>query len=292
MAIENIPKANDFFRMGLEHIFIGYEGILKFLHAIREFESYDNNLDLDELEDFWENARLSQLVYTGLIHEGFDHILKSKIVKISPFLIIKNDPASFKNKKDFSEFLTHDSSSLPQILNTVSKEPLDQQFIVSFEKWRKVRNKIRHTYDSKLAIQSEEIIKDTLLMMNLIHKKDWFSMRSDYSSSDPIMNLYAATGISGRASSLLEFETLLEILKPADFLKLFKINKKQRFFLCYECVSDDYTEKIPTCYLKGQKLICLVCKTKSKIIKEKCLDPECKCDLLVEEWGRCASCGD
>lgn len=188
MSIQDLPSSTDFYYMGIEHIMLGYDGIMDLYYPLIEFMEHG---EPDDEVEFWENARLKLLVLTGLIHEGFDFLLKAKICDVNPLLLIKNEPGELKKKKSFSDCLTHNSSDLPNLVNAFCLEPLDPKFLELFESGRKRRNKIRHTYDMNLMVQAKDIVKETLEMFQLISHKKWVDVRLEDAEEDEILNLYA-----------------------------------------------------------------------------------------------------
>lgn len=299
MAIKDIPSSNDFRKMGIEHIMIGYDGVLKFLTPLHENDDDYGVTEpekMDHIQEYWEDARLSLLVHTGLIHEGIDFILKGLISNVSPYLLIKNDPSEIKKKEYFSELLTHDSKALPLLVNTYCESRVDDKFLRMFENSRKRRNKIRHTYDGSLKVQAEDIIKETLQMVNYLLNEKWMNLRCDYYNREAFLTLYQAYDLTARPHLLNEFKVLSKVVTPSEFRAVFHTHKKQRFFLCFLCTHPDYTEEIRTCHLVEEGcfkyLFCLLCSEKFETHEKKCREEDCECNIVVSEYSKCAYCSD
>lgn len=296
MAITDLPSSEDFYSMGVEHIMIGYDGILDLYHPLLNYMEYDNSQKEDQ-EEFWDSARLKVLVLTGLIHEGFDFILKSKICEVNPLLLIKNDPKELKGNKKFSECFTHNSSDLPIIVNAFCPNPLNAKFIELFEAGRKRRNKIRHTFDKDLQAQAEKIIIETLEMFSLISNEKWTKIRLKYVESDEVLRLYSADVDFYRERLLTEFDVLTTILQPARFQKHYGAKKKQRYFLCFECNYPDYADERKTTFIETDSSgtcysCCIICENKVLLKNEECMgEVGCKSKLIDSKAERCIACG-
>jgi len=292
MPIQDIPNSSEFFYMGVEHIMIGYDGIIELSDPLIKYMEYE---DPEGEVEFWESARLKLLVYTGLIHEGFDFILKSKICDVNPLLLIKNNPKELRNKKSFSDCLTHNSSDLPDIVNSFCTKPLDKRFLELFELGRNRRNKIRHSVDKNLKVQAEEIIKETLEMFSFVSPKKWVEVRLQYAEEDEVLNLYAAEIDFYRGKLVKEFIVLDNLLKPDFFKKHFGVDKNQERFLCFDCVNLDYVEEVETAYLikkDNQKFTkCMICDNEDKIAPNDFDHEGCECKYYSVEHGQCICCG-
>lgn len=302
MQIKDIPTSNDYFLMGVEHLMIGYNEIIEFLNILiqhKESKDYFNMgdpvSDAKDISSYFNNARLNLLVHTGLIHEGIDLILKSKITEVSPYLLIRSDPNDIKGKVYYSDLLTQDSKSLPVIHDKFCSNPLDSNFVTLFEKSRTRRNKIRHTYDVSLTVEAKDVIIETLNMFMSLQKTKWMENRYQYSNREAILDLYSWDQ-SCQPNLLIEFKVLQDVLPPAEFKKVFKTDKKQRMFLCYDCTHPDYTENVKTCVIKStgkrRYIECLICSKLWSTKKVSCPEDDCECDILVSEKGKCANCAE
>lgn len=306
--VEDIPTSKDYFNIGFEYSMIAYANILGMIHLLEDYH-YITDEEPDEFEEFidetikeyWENSKTQLMNAASLLHQGIDFLIKSKICEISPFLLLKNDPDKYpkiksKKKVYFSDFYTQEAVKLIKIYNTFSDTKFSDDFTELYEKSRTRRNKIMHTVDTKLNLESENLLKEAIELIRYFMKSDWVEFRREYIENTPEHKLGSDSDIIDDIISQ-EFNTHERILNNTDFTKVYNVSKKRRFYLCPSCTHRSYIPNGPyfTAVLKpnnssSTNLSCATCLQNFEVNREQCLDPECKSNVISIDYGTCSIC--
>ncbi len=300
--IKNTPSSDDFLNAGKAQFDFAWDIVVSFLKLFDEASEYDIDAKANEKE-FWKAAKQRILTALAITQQGVELILKSKIVSISPYLLIAGTPsdwpkAAHDNMLDFSDFRTIDAQDLIKTHDTFSNTKLNSKFIEQFDSLRKLRNRIMHTVDKNLQISALEVVTKILDMHEfLIENENWVKTRTEFLEESPASMLYSPDGIEAQVS--WEFFILFSLLKPAQVKKYFGVDKKQRNYICPECAynNSDYNMIKPTYALLNpntpisKNLYCFVCHNNHPIIRENCNIDGCKGNVISDEFQVCCTCG-
>lgn len=300
--IEGIPNSADFRDTGKAQFDFAWDIAVSFLKLFDEAGEYLVEVEGDEAS-FWNAAKQRLLTALAITQQGVELIVKSKIMDISPYLLISGSPSTWPKPKGgkpvaFSDFRTIDAQDLITTHNTFADNLLSPEFVESFDSLRSLRNRIMHTVDKTLKVTALEVTTKILEMHEfLLPEENWIATRREFLSDSPASQLYSSDG--DQAQVVWEFFILFSSLKPAQVQKFFGVNKKERTYICPECKYDcgDYTEIDPKyAVLRPNKpnsklLYCFVCRICHPVSREDCTTDGCKGNVISDEYGTCCTCG-
>ncbi|GAB1263821.1 hypothetical protein [Aurantivibrio infirmus] len=301
--IRDIPTSSDFDSAAKAQFDFAWDIVISFLLTIEEAGRY-TSLDKEDEAAFWETAR--QRILTSLIiaQQGVELAIKGKIVAISPYLLIAGNPTDWPKDADgsgvsFSDFRAIDAQDLVKVHNTATTSKLDENFVGLFENLRKLRNKAMHTVDTQLNVSAQEVVSLLLEVHQYLYPDDgWVSTRREFLFESPATHVFFDTDhVKGLVAR--EFLTVFKFLKPAQVSQFFKINKKQRLYLCPECKYEiEKYDSVEPRYavLKPNKpdsehLYCFVCDSLQVVSREDCKVDDCPGNVISIEYGYCCTCG-
>jgi len=300
--IHDIPTASDFYTTGKELLDFAWDTTAHLLTDIEEAEWF--GIDPEEVsDDYWKAAKRHLTTSLSTTQQGIEFILKGKIADISPYLLITDSPQKWPSpynseKPHFSDFRTLDAQDLIRVYDTFSPTPFSSDFRTYFENLRDKRNAIMHSIDNRLATRAREVIESILYAHNaLFPTESWSRVRQSFLEKAPIAELGAEVFTSNRIC--WEIQTVINLISPSDVKKYFKIDRKKHAYFCPNCLDDcdgniDFEYKLarltpPT--PNSTTLYCPVCDQSFKITRKDCDDGlGCEANVLDEE-GRCLSCG-
>lgn len=199
----------------------------------------------------------------------------------------------------FSEFRAIDAQDLIRVHDTVYEKKLDVGFAGLFEKLRKMRNKAMHTVDKGLNVSAHEVISILLeLHEYLFENENWIATRKDFLNNSPASHLFFDTEhVDGLVSK--EFLAVFKFLKPAEATRFFKVNKKQRLYLCPQCKYevDKFDSGSPQYAVlqpnepDSEDLFCFVCNSLHSVERKECSQEECPGNVISLEYDICCTCG-
>ncbi|HEJ1054399.1 TPA: hypothetical protein SLP05_001939 [Pseudomonas putida] len=297
----NIPEPGDFFQSGKELFNFAWDALSNLLTELDQADYY--GFDKNEVsEKYWAGAQRTLTTSLAIVQQGVEFVLKGKIAAISPYLLISDSPSRWpSNEKgepiDFSQFRTVDAQDLIKIHDTFSSAPLSSTFAAKFHSLRERRNTIMHSVGKGTAIQVAEVIEAVLYMhKSLFPAETWAWNRRDFLENSPDSELGGGEFAINR--TCWEFSIVKDILKKSDIFDYMGIDKKQRAYLCPECLTGANTDagfefklanlrpKSPSATL----LYCPVCNIEHKIKREDC-KAGCPGNVLSED-DTCLTCGN
>ncbi len=302
--INDIPTSSEFDSAAKAQFDFAWDIVISFLLTLEEAGRY-SAIDKEDEDAFWETAK--QRILTSLIiaQQGVELAIKGKLVSISPYLLIAGNPSDWPKDVDgtgvsFSDFRSVDAQDLIKIHNTTAASCLDHRFISLFENLRKLRNKAMHTVDKKLNVSAEEVVAMLLEVHAYLYPNDnWVSTRRRFLFESPSTHVFFDTShVEGLVAR--EFLTVFNFLTPSQTSRFFKINKKQRLYICPECKyeSDKY-EMIEPRYAVLQPnepdsthLYCFVCDSLHPVTRDDCKSGECPGNVISDEYNSCCTCGE
>lgn len=237
--ILDIPNHKDFEKVGIDYLNIAWGNCTQAL--IERIES-----DYNE-EKYLLSLQRQLHASLALIQQAVELILKSKICKVSPFLLISGKPDNWPkncslNDISFSEFRTIDSQDLIKVVNTVCEERLTDQFISWFNDLRKLRNKIMHSVDINLSFTDYQVAEIVLEASSfLIGDQEWIKLRNTYLCNSPQEQLddeiedYISDAYHlGRLQS--EILNVIDNMQPSKVKKYFNFDPKKKRHTCENCL--------------------------------------------------------
>lgn len=303
--IKDIPNSDEFDSAAKAQFEFAWDIVISFLITIADAKDLIA-ADIDEADKtaFWEAAQ--QRVVTSLIiaQQGIELAIKAKIVAVSPFLLISGSHAEWPKDKNgdgisFSDFRSIDAQDLIRVHDAVHASSFKDSFVQLFEKLRKLRNKAMHTVDSKLSVSAEEVAATILeAHTHLYPDEDWIATRREFLYNAPSAHVFFDNDhVDGLIAK--EFLTVFELLTPAQVKQFFKIDKKQRLYICPECnyeakkyeyFDPKYAVLQPNTP-ESEYLFCFVCNSTHLISRIACKKDNCPGNVVSDEYGCCCTCG-
>ncbi|MFV2061186.1 MAG: hypothetical protein ACC653_10935, partial [Gammaproteobacteria bacterium] len=166
--VKNIPTEEDFYISGKELLDFSWDVVATLLTNLDEAEFFD--LDKNQSsESYWKLAKRRLTTALSITQQGIEFILKGKITKISPFLLITDPPPKWPSPYEdddieFSKFRTIDAQDLIRVIDTFSEIPMSSNFIDRFHALREKRNTIMHSVNKNLTVRVTEVIESLLYM--------------------------------------------------------------------------------------------------------------------------------
>lgn len=284
---------------------MAWNAVFDVLLEFQELEDWYEGIEKTEINEYWKAAQKNLSIAHALAQQGAEMALKSKIASISPYLLI-NSPSSgwpkLSDKHDtaFADFRTVDSQDLVRICNTVLTNHLSEQFVSSFEGFRKQRNALFHTVDKRLGFPEKEIVSYILLIADLIRPKQWPLLRASYLEETPISKTTGPDYVMNQVC--LEMEQMIKLVDRKLLQDLFGFNKKQRRYICPHCywsLNRDSDPPYPrTAQLtpnnsQSSNLYCFVCGKNISVARKKCTVEDCNGNVInAEKNGKneCLTC--
>lgn len=298
--ITDIPNACDFEIHGIDYLNLAWGTVMKMLTYLDEFCELNGDIDKDMEVGFWEAAKREIAISLSLSAQGAEFLLKSRICKISPWLLITQDPSDFPKRSDieniaFSKFRIIDAQDLLKVNNTFSNQRLSSEFSDIFESLRRTRNSLMHTVDKNLNLEIVTILETILLISEfLIGPKRWVKLRRDYIERDRYSNLNCDFDYYRLAK---EFKLVTDILGAKSLLRHFGINKKQRKYACPNCSFSEpdapfecFTAQLSPNTPDSESIYCFVCENFTQVKRIDCKYDNCKGNVYDSNLDICLSC--
>jgi len=301
--IKDIPNSEEFDSAAKAQFDFAWDVVISFLLTLEDARSYTDVEEEDE-KVFWETAQ--QRILTSLIiaQQGVELAIKGKLVAVSPYLLISGSHSDWPKDTDgtgvsYSEFRAIDAQDLIKVHDTVHETKFDSKFSELFENLRKLRNKAMHTVDKGVNVSAQDVIVILLEVHTYLYSNDnWIATRRDFLNNTAAAHLFFNTDhVEGLIAK--EFLTVFNFLKPAETKRFFKIDRKQRLYLCPECKSEsEQYDPIEPRYAvlrpnepESEHLYCFVCDSLQPIEREDCSQGDCQGNVISIEYGNCCTCG-
>jgi hypothetical protein len=301
--IKNVPTADDFTEHGFMFLNLAWDTIFNLLLDLSEIEDCDSDVDDEQAESYWKAGRKPLSVAHALAQQGAELTLKAQVATVSPFLLVTAPPADWprgcdKADTSFADFRTADAQDLVRACNAVRGSPLPEQFVTTFDKFRKQRNALFHTVDDRLEFSEKEIVRYILGVAQLMKPGQWPRIRKEYLEETPVYKAYAVDDVTNQLCR--EMDIMVKISGHADLLEWFGFNKRQRRYICPRCYGNlnwDYDPPYPrTAQLapntpKSTNLHCFVCDSDIPVIRRRCQEAECKGNVInATDDCECLTC--
>ena len=305
----NIPDADDF-KISAENLLnSAWNSLIKLLENHQVFEQTGS--EQDEIDTYWLYASPELTAAAAMVQHAVEFYLKSKILAISPYLLISIEPRSLpKNSEtqdlNYSEFRTLDAQDLLKIHNTFSPNRLPIEFKNWFGEMRSMRNKIMHTVDKTISVKPAELAVLILKCHEaLVGANFWIASRTSYLDRSPEHGV--RIGDENGNHPYIQFAIHRELslvtdkLNPPESKKYFKYNKKLHTELCPNCYktftqceffdckwTDDLVFTLQQKSDTSTEMQCIVCNHTTLISELKC--NECHSLSIDKFTGQCTWC--
>lgn len=271
--------------------------------------SDDMGLDTEGQEEavahYWRTVQPQLANALSLTQQAMELCVKARIARVSPYLLIANQPRDFPSGADsndvsFTTLRTVDAIDLIRLHNTVCSDRLDRAFGTLFENSRVERNHIIHGGKSHTTIDPLIIIQRVVEIFETFHPDiRWADARHEAVNKDEVWGF----GLNVDYTELhlaTEFLIVVRQLPPAWIKAHFGFDKRQRAYICPHCLDrtdSDRQEGFPKlAQLDADRtsLYCFVCDTRNPIERTKCLLEECPADVMSSLGGSpvCMTCGE
>lgn len=302
--ITDIPTADQFHTAGVNHIYLAWQIAMQ---ATQDYDEVDWLAEkLTPAEEgaartiFWTKSQPALANAFGLVQQAMEMALKGRIAGVSPYLLISRDPRDWPRGSDrdpvpFSAFRTLDAADLVKVLNTVAATPFDDEFRTFWEDVRRERNVLMHAV-STTAYDPAILIRNILRAVEALFNEVRWPQRLLAMQAD---GKYAGFGLDGGEQNVVmeQIETALRHLTPAEAVRYFGFNKRQRAYLCPRCWSDadrDWQEDWPSHAQllskspRESRLHCAVCDRTTDIERRDCTNDGCKGNVIHQDT--CLTC--
>lgn len=301
--ILDIPNSDDFKNSGITFLNLAWDRIQEILSTLDQADIAEWDANDDESEEFWRSVQKPLFTSLALVQQATEFLLKSKIVEVSPFLLIAGDPRSWpkgcdKTDVQFADFRSVDAQDLIRVVNTVSNEKLDDTLVTTIEELRRARNRIMHSVDKKFRTNPREIALTILeIFHNFIRPCGWNDERRDY-----LINHFESVAFwsTEHVESCIAKETLLisELISKTDFKKYYGIDFKKRRYHCPDCNQEckEYSELEPMLAQlapnspTSTNLHCYLCGIAREVVRKNCNNEGCKSNVIDAKENFCLLC--
>lgn len=291
--IADIPSERDFTETGLSLLDQAWDMVVGLL---ADLESSDQDDDPEITAEFWEAARQRLMTSAALAQQAVEFLVKGRIAGVSPYLLISGSPRDWPrgcDKRDvaFSEFRTVDAQDLVRAHDAVASSRLGPDFASKYEELRKKRNVVMHTVDRNVIVHAKDVIGDILAVHRMLYPKvPWFGVRRQLLERSPIAKLHSTDFVE--QTVVWENELVSNLLGPEALAMAVGLDRVPDL-ICPHCAhASDYLELLPgTAALSEDRssVSCYVCGRSLEVSVVEC---ECGSGLVVQDSGRCLSCGD
>lgn len=210
--------------------------------------------------------------------------------------------ASPKNV-DFSELRTLDAIDLPGGVNTLTDQPVSDEFVGMYADMRSLRNRVTHLGEAGVSLDPDKVLRQAVsLYATIWPDRRWLSDRLEFAGRTRLAWMHDNKYTSTHMVVLQEWPIDVELLTKGEFKRQFHHTKATRRYLCHQCVYAGDTRYAgldkPGCgtaYLDSASttIHCIMCDGTFGAERKKC--PNCEGDVLGsndDEWvGYCHTCG-
>lgn len=234
--------------------------------------------------------------------------LKAKVCSVSPYLLLIGNDAKISKKSadlDFSDLRTVDAFELPNIVNAFCSEPLDDNFIQVYHKYRSLRNKIAHLGFTEASFSADALLREMVFLYAKLWGQDWLANKLRYEEEHRGSFFHDGRYASAEANVMSQLEFIYAFLTAGEFKTLVGKAKTTRRYRCHECYYQATLKfynpdegECRTAYLNdsGELLQCVMCQKAFKVMRESCGLGACKGNVISDTGGdfsgHCHTCGE
>jgi len=296
----DIPASDEFFSAGSELLDYSWEIAANLLIDMEEAEFFDQDID-DASEEYWSAARRRLTIAATTTQQAIELCLKGKIAEISPYLLLADPPSRWPSHKKvglgFSDFRMLDAQDLVPVLQMFSTNQLNEDFILRFHDLRNQRNRIVHSVADEPAITVKTVIENILFAHASLLPGSWAPTRHEFLRKSPAAAVIDNDWTRNRVCQ--EVSSVIGRLDPSVIEKYFGIDKRQRLYVCDNCMCDailDAGFEYKTAVLRpngpgSTSLYCAVCDSHCVVERRPCQNDSCPGNVFGSETGYCLTCG-
>jgi hypothetical protein len=298
--IHDVPSENDFRDVGLSLLNMAWDVGAALLRDLDEADVL--GVDVREVEaEYWAAARQQLASSQATALQAAEFLLKGKIAAVSAFLLLSAAPREWpkgceRQDTPFGEFRMIDAQDLVRVHDSCCATRLAPEFVAALDTLRRQRNAIMHTIDRRVQVHVRDLLLSILLVHHhLCQNEDWGTVRRAYLKSTPISALHSADHVEGLV--IWEFTLLIDLLAPAELMKFFGFNKRQRRYICPECRkrSGDMELSPQTAVLRPNRpdsttVWCFICQQEQTVERRDCPEPNCHGNVVSTEYEICLTC--
>lgn len=306
--ITNQPESRDFEKQSIQYLTQALDLIISKAYkkeGLRHFPlSEADHFEVSEA-DHWKFHQGILNTSLTLIFLSLENYLKMEICKISPFLLLADEPKKWnKSQKDkeYSLLYIHQFDDLLVLYRELGLGQIDEKTAQELEKLRKKRNLITHGINQKPTTPKEVLETFHTFVLHIWGPVIWWNQLKSYVHSDPMAN---ATGSNYERGSVSKYiDLLVSYLGKPKTGKILGISLQGRFYHCPTCWrgEDDDSSGLAASYAilspnepQSTNLYCVICDKDYEVKRRDCQ----KCDgtvfgpmpdLRQEEDGCCFTC--
>lgn len=304
--IKNIPKGEEFERLGLECITKAFEMIYKVGYDYSEL-SNDGVISEEVTEEaYWEHNAITVRTSFIVFYQGLEYLMKMKISQKSSLLLIDNNKADWptlpaKKDKNFDELITISGENLLNVFCAIVNSDFElEDFVLRFEKLRLKRNKLVHSTGVK-DLDYKLIVKEILFFLSKFYVKDkWIELFREMFVSHPTFGYWDWDIEGAHYYQILNF--VESTLTKGELNKYLPFDIKSRRYFCPTCTywlnkefdvipSPKWTFLTPNSP-ESTMIKCLVCNKEHEIERQECETAGCKGNVTSNEnyENQCLTC--
>jgi len=287
--------------VGLSLLNQAWDTAMSLLLELKDADAFE--LDAPEVEEYWAAASTKLATALTIAQQGGEFLMKSRIVAVSPFLLIANSAREWPKTNEvgdisFSLFRTVDAQDLVRLHDNCASVKLSPEFITHFDALRVRRNTIMHTVDKRLTLHVRELVESILLVhQHLAPNREWIHRRRDFLDESESSKLYTNEWVDPRL--VREFVAVRELLKPKAMKEYFGHDKTQRSYICPTCSYEtcrDHEVEARLAVLRpndptSTTVWCFVCAEQDVVVRTDCEASDCPGNVISLEWEKCLTCG-
>jgi hypothetical protein len=310
--ITNVPTQESLSNVALRTYFRAWNDLIDIWYdfSVRFDQNGDVRASLQNWPEEWREylleAQSDLQSICSLLQQSMELALKARVCAVSPYLLLLDTgmKLSASSKQiDFSELRTLDAVDLPGAVNTLTDNPVSDEFIGRYTNLRSLRNKITHLGEASVSLEPEEVLRQAVsLYLSMWPDRNWLSDRLNFAAQTRRAWLHDGKYTSTHMEVLLEWPIDIDLLTKGEFKKLFGHDKSKRRYLCHRCVYEGDTRyagldkpECGTAYLDaaGKAVKCIMCGETFAVDRRKC--PSCDGNVVGgngDDWvGHCHTCG-
>jgi len=310
MPFVNVPTSEEYNRAAKSVFFAGWNELF---HLIADFVRFYDGEEpetaawLEERSRYYRHATAEVEKVCTLACQASELALKAKICEVSPYLLLLGSEVKFKASSpnvDFKDQRTLDATDLVVTVNSVCAKTLSTRFAERFNELRTWRNQIMHQGTAAVALDPKDIAGAMAEQYSELWPERKFVQEWTAYLSTTRSSFFHDHKWSTPHMELIEmFDAFFQTLEDRHIRGLTHLKEKNtRRYLCHHCLyfgsidnSGLSPSELMSSYLENPTTLrCLVCDETYDVIREKCVEEECKGNVISatgDYEGLCHTCG-
>lgn len=246
--ITNIPTPNALNEVSLRLYFDAWSSIVVIISNFEcEYESnfYPWSKDsewTDEWKHYIEQAQPELGTILAIAQQSAEIRLKSIICETSPFLLLLKSGLNLKENGtdlNFADLKTLDAAELPAAVNTLTPFKLNNDYIETYQKLRRLRNKVIHVGGADERLKPTEIIELlTKQYASLWPDGRWLYRRVQFDGNSSTRFFHDGRYSSPVSIVMSELPTTIELFEDRYFKNCFGYAKSKITGHCPNCKAE------------------------------------------------------